>query len=96
MTVLHWHGVTVTQSEKLHKTNEKGKKIMTLTPEYLAGRGYTISRAARAVDVSTTHLRLVLKGQRTGSRELLKKLRTLPKYHPITPRVSYTETKSEK
>ncbi len=65
------------------------KSNMTVTPEFLAERGYTLTKAAAAAGVSTTHLRFVLKGERKPSKELMRKLRKLPKYHPIKARVSY-------
>jgi len=65
------------------------KHNMTVTPEFLAARGYTLTKAAAAVGVSTTHLCYVLKGERKPSKELMHNLRTLPKYHPVKARVSY-------
>ncbi len=65
------------------------KHNMTVTPEFLAERGYTLTKAAAAAGVSATHLCLVLKGERKPSKELMRKLKKLPKYHPIKARVSY-------
>ena len=67
------------------------KLNITVTPEFLAERGYSISRAAAAVGVSVTHLCLVLKGERKPSAALLQRLRFLPKCRPVKPRVSYGE-----
>ena len=69
--------------------NGNDKKKLTVTPEFLAGRGYSISRAARAAGVSPVHLRLVLLGERKPSAALLERLVNLPAYHPVECRVSY-------
>lgn len=69
--------------------NGNDKEKLTVTPEILAGRGYSLSRAARAVDVSVTHLIKVLKGERKPSAVLIRNLETLPAYHPVKCRVDY-------
>lgn len=69
--------------------NTKNKKEVRITPEFLAGRGYSVNRAAAAVGVSATHLCLVLKGKRKPSAELVNALKTLPAYHPVRCRVNY-------
>lgn len=69
--------------------NTKNKKEVRITPEFLAGRGYSVNRAAAAVGVSSTHLCLVLKGKRKPSAELVNALKTLPAYHPVRCRVNY-------
>ncbi len=65
------------------------KKEVRITPEFLAGRGYSVNRAAMAVGVSATHLCLVLKGERKPSAELVRALKALPAYHPVKCRVEY-------
>lgn len=67
----------------------KNKKELRITAEFLAKRGYSINRAARAVGVSSNHLCLVLKGERKPSQDLLENLATLPAYHPIKCKVGY-------
>lgn len=69
--------------------NADNKKEVRITPEFLAGRGYSVNRAAAAAGVSATHLCLVLKGERKPSAELVKALRSLPAYHPVKCRVNY-------
>lgn len=63
--------------------NAKDKKNVTVTAQGLAERGYSVSKAAAAAGVSTTHLCAVLRGKRTPSAELVQRLRSLPKYHPV-------------
>lgn len=65
------------------------KKEVRITPEFLAGRGYSVNRAAMAAGVSATHLCLVLKGERKPSAELVRALKALPAYHPVKCRVNY-------
>jgi len=65
------------------------KKEVRITPEFLAGRGYSVNRAAMAAGVSATHLCLVLKGKRKPSAQLVNTLKTLPAYHPVKCRVNY-------
>lgn len=67
------------------------KPNMTVTPEFLAERGYSLTKAAQAAGVSPTHLRLVLKGERKPSEELMLHLRSLPKFHPVKCRVCYAQ-----
>ena len=69
--------------------NGKDKQKLTVTPEFLAGRGYSLSKAARAVDVSVTHLIKVCKGERKPSAALLTRIEALPAYHPVKCRVEY-------
>lgn len=59
-----------------------------ITAEWLAQRGYTIARAAVNAGVSGVHLGLVLKGMRKPSRELVKRLKKLPKLHAVKCRVA--------
>lgn len=65
------------------------KPNITVTPEFLAERGYSISKAAAAVGVSAPHLCFVLKGARKPSEDLVRRLMELPKFHPVKCRVSY-------
>ena len=65
----------------------KGKK--NVTAQWLADRGYSVSRAAVAAGVTPMHLCLVLKGERKPSAELVMALRSLPAYHPVKCRVNY-------
>ena len=69
--------------------SKTSKKNGTVTAAFLASRGYSISRAARAVDLSVTHLRLALQGQRQLSKEKLKALRKLKAYAPVKCLVGY-------
>ena len=74
---------------KLAKMRANNKKEVRITPEFLAGRGYSVNRAAMAAGVSATHLCLVLKGERKPSAELVRALKALPAYHPVKCRVNY-------
>ncbi|MEG3024307.1 MAG: hypothetical protein RR888_09570 [Akkermansia sp.] len=64
-----------------------------ITAQWLANRGYTIKRAAANVGVSDVHLGLVLKGVRNPSRELVKRLKRLPKLHAVRCRVAVSDNK---
>lgn len=63
--------------------NEQASKNVTVTAEFLGKKGYSLTRAAQEVGVSVTHLRLVCKGERKPSKELVCALRRLPKQTPI-------------
>lgn len=54
--------------------NGNDKQNLTVTPDFLAGRGYSLSKAARAVDVSVTHLIKVCTGKRKASEALLERI----------------------
>ncbi|MBQ9096122.1 MAG: helix-turn-helix transcriptional regulator [Akkermansia sp.] len=69
--------------------NGNDKQKLTVTPEFLAGRGYSLSKAARAVDVRVTHLIKVCKGERKPSDALLERIYALPAYHPVKCKVNW-------
>lgn len=75
--------------ESLAIMSELSKRNGTVTAAFLASRGYSISRAARAVDLSVTHLRLGLQGKRVLSKEKLRELRRLKRYSPVKCLVGY-------
>lgn len=56
------------------------------TADFLAARGYTITQAAVAVGVSASHLARVCAGERSATKELVRAILRLPKYHPIRSR----------
>ena len=73
----------------LTKMNQKSNKVVTVTPRYLADKGYTITRAAQNVGCSPSHLTMVLQGKRVPSEALLERLRGLAKLKPVMCRVEY-------
>lgn len=73
----------------LTKMNRKDNNNVAVTARYLAGKGYTLTRAALNVGVSPSHLTLVLRGERKPSAALLERLRALPKLKPVCCRVEY-------
>lgn len=73
----------------LTKMNREDNNNVAVTAQYLAGKGYTLSRAALNVGVSPSHLTLVLRGERKPSESLLERLRALPVLKPVCCRVEY-------
>lgn len=67
----------------------KNNNNVAVTAQYLADKGYSITRAAQAAGCSPSHLTLVLKGERKPSTALMQRLRDLTPYHPVMCRVNY-------
>lgn len=63
--------------------NGQARKNITVTADFLAARGYSITRAAQAVGVSPNHLSQVTRGLRKPSKELVAAIKRLPKGSPI-------------
>ena len=63
--------------------NQVDNNNVAVTAQYLADKGYSITRAAQAAEVSPSHLAKVLKGERKPSSALVQRLRDLTPYHPV-------------
>ncbi len=72
-----------------NKMKRKDNKNVTVTAQWLANKGYSITRAAQAAEVSPSHLAKVLKGERKPSSALVQRLRDLTPYHPVKCQVDY-------
>ena len=73
----------------LTKMNRIDNNNVAVTAQYLADKGYSITRAAQNVGCSPAHLTKVLQGDREPSAALLERLRALPKLMPVLCRVNY-------
>ena len=69
--------------------NQVDNNNVAVTAQFLADKGYSITRAAQNVGYSPAHLTRVLKGDREPSAALLERLRALPRLMPVMCRVSY-------
>lgn len=72
-----------------NKMKRKNNKNVSVTAQWLADKGYSITRAAQAAEVSPSHLAKVLKGERKPSSDLVQRLEALPAYHPVKCLVNY-------
>lgn len=69
--------------------NQVDNNNVAVTAQYLADKGYSITRAAQNVGCSPAHLTRVLQGNREPSAALLERLRDLTPYHPVKCQVEY-------
>ena len=67
----------------------KNNNNVAVTAQYLADKGYSITRAVQAAGCSPSHLTLVLNRERKPSFALVQRLRDLTPYHPVKCLVEY-------